>query len=70
MKEGGGGGGGEGRKLSSPPSPRSFICAICRAVLVLNRTETLATQANVVFTEALSSDDDNNNNHNHNIILI
>ena len=37
--------------LSSPPLPRSFIYAIFRAVfdsrsLLLNRTETLATQAN------------------------
>ena len=39
--------------LSSPPPPRSFACAICGAVsltlvprsLLLNRTETLATQA-------------------------
>ena len=36
--------------LSSPPLPRSFTCAIFRAFLVprsllLNRTETLATQA-------------------------
>ena len=39
--------------LSSSPPPRSFTCAIFRAVFVscsaffaLNRTETLATQAN------------------------
>ena len=47
-------GGGDGRKLflSSPPPPRSFTCAIFRAVsdsrsrsLTLNHKETLTTQA-------------------------
>ena len=49
MKEGEGG--GEGRK-PHPGPPRSFNCAIFRAVFdscssffALNRTETLATQA-------------------------
>ena len=47
-----GGGGGEVSFLSSPPPPRSFTCAIFRRSLtvvprsfLLNRTETLATQA-------------------------
>ena len=37
-----GGGGREGRKLSSPPPPRSFTFP---RSLLLNQTETLATQA-------------------------
>ena len=55
-----GGGGGEGF-LSSPPPPRSFTYAIFRAVfdsrssffLILNRTETLATQAKSQFKRGL-----------------
>ena len=53
MKEGGGG--GEVSFLSSPPPPRCFTCAIFRAAvttlvprsLLIDGTETLATQANV-----------------------
>ena len=47
--------------LSSPPPPRSFTCAICRAVfdfvprsVLLNRTETLATQVSFYYEKTFS----------------
>ena len=49
--------------LSSPPLLRSFTCAIFRAFLVprsllLNRTETLATQANFATPPLVSRRND------------